>query len=135
MTSKTRPWDGHNITVSILYTSLHLYMLLIFLNLVYNVSLCLFDVYLLLRFNILFRTCKIRLNTRPREYQIFLDLSTLSMLIYIMSTSGSSSIKIRDEATGNSYSVSSHNISSAFSLSKANAITILLLMAALCNLI
>ncbi|XP_057801632.1 aspartic proteinase 36-like isoform X1 [Salvia miltiorrhiza] len=47
----------------------------------------------------------------------------------------SSSIKVRDEATGNVYAVGAHDISSAFSLSKANFIAIVLFIAALHKLI
>ncbi|PIN01837.1 Aspartyl protease [Handroanthus impetiginosus] len=47
----------------------------------------------------------------------------------------SSSIRVRDEATGNSYAVGAHNLSSAFTLSKVNVISILLLIATLLILI
>ncbi|KAH6757854.1 Eukaryotic aspartyl protease family protein [Perilla frutescens var. hirtella] len=47
----------------------------------------------------------------------------------------SSSIRVRDEATGNVYAVASHDISSAFSLSKANFIATLLFIAGLRKLI
>ncbi|KAK6136356.1 hypothetical protein DH2020_029927 [Rehmannia glutinosa] len=49
---------------------------------------------------------------------------------------GSSSIKVRDEATGHAYAVSAHDISSsAFSPSKVNVLSILLFIAALRKLI
>ncbi|KAI3459130.1 hypothetical protein Pfo_015793 [Paulownia fortunei] len=47
----------------------------------------------------------------------------------------SSSIKVRDEATGNAYAVGAHNISSAFSLYKVNVVSIFLFIAALRKLI
>lgn len=62
---------------------------------------------------------------RKRNLSLFLRLSI----------SGSSSIKVRDEASGNAYTVGAHNISSAFTLSKVNVIAILLFMVALLKLI
>ncbi|XP_073122600.1 aspartic proteinase 36-like isoform X2 [Henckelia pumila] len=47
----------------------------------------------------------------------------------------SSSIKVKDKATGNTYTVSAHNISAAFNLSGVNVLSFLLLIAALLNLI
>lgn len=47
----------------------------------------------------------------------------------------SSSIRVRDEATGNVYTVAAHDISSAFSVSKGKFIAILLFIAALHKLI
>lgn len=41
----------------------------------------------------------------------------------------SSSIKVRDDTSGNTYTVASHNISAAYSLSKLNAILLLVLIA------
>lgn len=52
-----------------------------------------------------------------------------------LSISGSSSIKVKDEATGNTYAVGAHNISAAFNLSGVNVISFLLLIVALLNLI
>ncbi|KAK4385764.1 hypothetical protein Sango_2700400 [Sesamum angolense] len=46
---------------------------------------------------------------------------------------GSSTIKVRDEASGNVYSVAAHNISSAFSLPKVNVVLMLLFIVVLSN--
>lgn len=58
----------------------------------------------------------------------------ITIVISVVIT-GSSSIKVKDEATGNVYDVGAHDISSALSLSKANFIAILLFIAALSKLI
>ncbi|KAL0322290.1 UNVERIFIED_CONTAM: Aspartic proteinase-like protein 2 [Sesamum calycinum] len=47
----------------------------------------------------------------------------------------SSTIKVRDEASGNVYSVAAHNISSAFSLPKVNVVLMLLFIVVLLKLI
>lgn len=57
------------------------------------------------------------------------------IVVLSMSIAGSSSIRVRDEATGNVYTVAAHDISSAFSVSKGKFIAILLFIAALHKLI
>lgn len=56
-------------------------------------------------------------------------------LYFMIWITGSSSIKVRDEATGNVYAVGAHDISCSFSLSKVNFIAIFLFIAAVCKLI
>ncbi|XP_073284730.1 aspartic proteinase 36-like [Primulina huaijiensis] len=47
----------------------------------------------------------------------------------------SSSIKLNDDVTGNTYAVAAHNISAAFNMSGMNFLSFFLLIAALLNLI
>lgn len=55
--------------------------------------------------------------------------------VILLMFSGSSNIKVKDEASGNVYSVSAHDITSASSPVKVNVIPIVLLISILLNLI